>query len=97
MKKPKTEMSLKALGKYHQVNLAKDETNYKERRFSLCLSQEVWDKLINKIDYYRLSPFNIEHPVFAKNSIESFGTLVEHLQDVFAPKITEVSFCDCLL
>ncbi|PIC54374.1 hypothetical protein B9Z55_003651 [Caenorhabditis nigoni] len=94
MKKPKTEMSLKALGKYNQVNLAKDETNYKERRFSLCLSPEVWDKLINKIDYYRLSPFNIEHPVFAENSVESFGSLVEHVQDVFAPKIKEVSFCD---
>ncbi|CAO4363405.1 unnamed protein product [Caenorhabditis nigoni] len=94
MKKPTMVMSLRPLGKYHQVTLARDETNWKQWRFSLCQSSEVWDKFLNENEYIRLSPPNVYHPVFAKNSIESFGTLVEHLQDVFAPKITEVSFCD---
>ncbi|PIC54389.1 hypothetical protein B9Z55_003660 [Caenorhabditis nigoni] len=96
MKKPKTEMSLRPLGKYHQVTLARDETNWKQWRFSLCLSSEVWDKFFNENEYYRLSPSNVYHPVFARSSIESFGTLVEHLQDVFAPKIEQIRFVDGL-
>ncbi|CAO4363410.1 unnamed protein product [Caenorhabditis nigoni] len=92
MKKPKTVMSLEPLGKYHQVNLAKDETKWKQWRFSICPSPEVWEKFFNENEYYRLSLFNVYHPVFAENSVESFGTLVEHVQDVFAPKIEKISF-----
>ncbi|CAO4363413.1 unnamed protein product [Caenorhabditis nigoni] len=94
MKKPKTSMSLEPLGEYYQISLEThtEETSYKSWRFSICPSPEVWDKLLNECDYFRRYGSYIYHPVFAENSVETFGSLVEHVQDVFAPEIGQVDF-----
>ncbi|PIC54392.1 hypothetical protein B9Z55_003662 [Caenorhabditis nigoni] len=94
MKKPRTVMSLEPLGEYHQVTLRSNrgEEGNTYFKFSICPSTEIWDELMNEYDYYRECGTYIYHPVFAENSVETFGSLVEHVQDVFAPEIEQVDF-----
>ncbi|CAO4363406.1 unnamed protein product [Caenorhabditis nigoni] len=97
MKKPRTVMSLEPLGEYHQVTLRSNrgEEGNTYFKFSICPSTEIWDELMNEYDYYRECGTYIYHPVFAENSVKTFGSLVEHVQDVFAPDIEEVLFYNC--
>ncbi|PIC54377.1 hypothetical protein B9Z55_003653 [Caenorhabditis nigoni] len=93
-KKPKTTMSLEPLEEYHQVTLKSNrgEEGNKYFKFSLCPCTEVWDKLINEYDYFRRYVNYNYHPIFAENSVETFGSLVEHVQDVFAPETEMIGF-----
>ncbi|PIC54390.1 hypothetical protein B9Z55_003661 [Caenorhabditis nigoni] len=90
-------MSLEPLEEYHQVTLTsnKDTDDEKHWKFSICPSADIWDKLMNEYDYYRECGTYIYHPVFAKNSVNTFGSLVEHVQDVFEPDIEQVLFYNC--
>ncbi|CAO4363409.1 unnamed protein product [Caenorhabditis nigoni] len=94
MKKQKTVMSLEPLGEYYQITLTSNrgEEGYKYFKFSICPSPEVWDKLLNEYDYFRRYVNYNYHPIFAENSVETFGSLVEHVQDVFEPDIEQADF-----
>ncbi|PIC11389.1 hypothetical protein B9Z55_029113 [Caenorhabditis nigoni] len=108
MKKTKTTMTLAPLGEYHHITLKSDKNTDDEKlwEFSICPSIEVWDKFTNTFDDFRQyaicpSPeicprpnAYVFHPVFAENSLESFGNLVEHTQDVFAPETEKVGFLE---
>ncbi|PIC54378.1 hypothetical protein B9Z55_003654 [Caenorhabditis nigoni] len=94
MKKRNTSMSLEPLEEYHQVTLTSnidtdDETCWK---LSICPSVEIWNKRIYAVHDYRPSGIYIYHPVFAENSVRTFGSLVEHVQDVFAPETEMIGF-----
>ncbi|PIC54381.1 hypothetical protein B9Z55_003656 [Caenorhabditis nigoni] len=98
MKKTKTSMTLTPFGEYHQISLEakEEERSYKSWSFSICPSPEVWNQLLNKKKkHYTQSYDYVYHPVIAKNSVESFGSLVEHIQDVFAQKIEQVDLFTC--
>ncbi|PIC54380.1 hypothetical protein B9Z55_003655 [Caenorhabditis nigoni] len=94
MKKPKTSMSFEPLGEYDKITLTSNrgEEGYKYFKFSICPSTEIWDTLLNEYDYFRRYLSYIYHPVFAENSVETFGSLVEHVQDIFEPDIEQVDF-----
>ncbi|PIC11393.1 hypothetical protein B9Z55_029117 [Caenorhabditis nigoni] len=94
MKKRNTSMSLEPLEEYHQVTLTSNIDKYDETcwKFSICPSVEIWEKRIYAVHDYRPSGIYIYHPVFAENSVETFGSLVEHVQDVFAPETEMIGF-----
>ncbi|PIC54375.1 hypothetical protein B9Z55_003652 [Caenorhabditis nigoni] len=85
MKKRNTSMSLEPFGEDHQVTLSsKDEDGGTLYQFSKCPSIEPSDQLLNESYDY--------HPISTENSVKTFGSLVEHIQDVFAPETNHVIF-----